>query len=175
MDLDTDKGAQSAPHAEFQPEPTTLILGLGNTLLSDEGAGVYVVRELQRRHPDAEGVEYMDGGTLSFTLAGPIESSESLIVIDTAQLDSEPGTIAVFEGADMDHFVMTGRKSSVHEVSLLDLLAVTHLAGHLPKRRALVGIQPEFIDWGDGPTECVAAAIDTACEKVLQVMERWAQ
>lgn len=155
------------------PARKILILGLGNTLLSDEGAGVYVVRELAHRHPDREDLEYMDGGTLSFTLAGPIEESAALIVVDTAQLDSAPGTVAVFEGADMDHFVTTGKKSSVHEVSLMDLLAVAHLEGHLPERRALVGIQPAYIDWGDGPTEAVAKAIPIACERVLEILRKW--
>lgn len=151
----------------------TLILGLGNTLLSDEGAGVYVVRELARHHGQRPDVEYMDGGTLSFTLAGPIEESAALIVVDTAELDATPGTVQVFEGDAMDHFVTTGKKSSVHEVSLMDLLAVAHLEGHLPQRRALVGIQPGYIDWGDGPTEPVAEAIPHACDRVLQILGKW--
>jgi hydrogenase maturation protease len=173
MSLSIHKNEQETPAAAFQPLPRTLVLGLGNTLLSDEGAGVYVVRELERREPGNPDVEFMDGGTLSFTLAGPIESSQALIVVDTAQLDAAPGTIAVFEGEAMDEFVTTGKKTSVHEVSLMDLLAVTHLEGHLPQQRALVGIQPGVIDWGDGPTDAVATAIPKACEMVLQIMERW--
>ncbi len=46
----------------------TLILGIGNTLLSDEGAGVHAVRMLAERLQDHDSVETMDGGTLSFTL-----------------------------------------------------------------------------------------------------------
>lgn len=151
----------------------TLVLGLGNTLLSDEGAGVYVVRELARTHGGEQGLEFMDGGTLSFTLAGPIEESGALIVIDTAELEAAPGAVRLFEGPHMDEFVTTGKKNSVHEVSLLDLLAVVRLEGHLPERRALVGIQPGCIDWGDGPTQAVARAIPTACEQVMQLVQRW--
>lgn len=151
----------------------TLVLGLGNTLLSDEGAGVYAVRELARSHGGRRDLEFLDGGTLSFTLAGPIAQCDALIVIDTAELEAAPGTVRLFEGALMDEFVIAGKKHSVHEVSLLDLLAVARLEGHLPERRALVGIQPACIHWGDGPTEAVARAIPTACREVMQLVKRW--
>jgi hydrogenase maturation protease len=79
----------------------------------------------------------------------------------------------VFEGDAMDQFVSTGAKSSVHEVSLSDLLAIAALEGLLPERRALVGIQPRDFDWGDQPTEEVARAIPVACEAVLEITRRW--
>lgn len=154
-------------------EKKILVLGLGNTLLSDEGVGVYVIDELARQDPDARHANYMDGGTLSFTLAGPIEEAAALIVVDTAQLDAEPGTIRVFEGPDMDVFVGSGKKSSVHEVSLHDLLAIASLEGNLPERRALIGIQPIHLDWGKEPSPRVAAAIPAACDAVHTLLNRW--
>ena len=150
-----------------------LVLGLGNTLLSDEGVGVYVIDELARLDPDMAHADYMDGGTLSFTLAGPIEEAAALIVVDTAQLDQEPGSIRVFEGEAMDEFVGSGKKSSVHEVSLHDLLAIASLEGNLPEHRALVGIQPVELDWGSEPSAAVAAAIPAACDAVQQLMRKW--
>ena len=72
----------------------TLILGIGNTLLSDEGIGVHVLADLENSaSPVLENVTTMDGGTLSFTLAGPIENCEQFIVIDAAELKSDPGTV----------------------------------------------------------------------------------
>ena len=47
----------------------TLVLGIGNTLLSDEGAGIHALNLLQSYHPDASNLVYIDGGTLNFTLA----------------------------------------------------------------------------------------------------------
>ncbi len=151
----------------------TLVLGLGNTLLSDEGAGVYVVRELEKSHPPSERIHFLDGGTLSFTLAGPIEEADELIVVDTAELHAEPGTVRVFTGDEMDAFVATGKKSSVHEVSLMDLMAIAHLEDHLPARRALVGIQPQLIDWGDAPSGAVSKAIPLACKQVVNLVGQW--
>ena len=152
---------------------TTLVLGIGNTLLCDEGVGVHTVRALVQNHSHLADVEFMDGGTLSFSLAGDVEDASQLIVIDAAELDSPPGTVRTFIGADMDRFLGVNRKRSVHEVSLLDLMAVAHLAGHLPERRALIGIQPDVVDWGDAPTTAVAQAIPQACDLTLELIEAW--
>ena len=150
-----------------------LVLGLGNTLLGDEAVGVETIRYLQSRHPGLDNTEMLDGGTLSFTLAGPIEDADALIVIDAAQLNSEPGTVRVYEGAEMDRFVMGSKKSSVHEISLADLLVIAQLSDHLPPYRALVGIQPQTIDWSDSLSESVQRAIPLACDQALRLMTRW--
>lgn len=151
----------------------TLVLGLGNTLLGDEGAGIYVVRALQQQHPGLMDVEFLDGGTLSFTLAGPIEDADNLIVIDATQLKQQPGAVHLFEGEEMDHFLGSNRKSSVHEVSLMDLMAIAYLAEALPARRALIGIQPEYLDWSDSLTDTVARAVPVACDIAMGLIERW--
>jgi len=150
----------------------TLVLGIGNTLLTDEGVGVHVLDRLGATDLP-EDVELLDGGTLSFTLAGPIEEADALVVVDAANLKSTAGSLQVFEGQDMDAFLMGNRKSSVHEVGLTDLRAIAILAGHWPERRALVAIQPEAVDWGEDPTPAVAAAIPPAVDAVLGLIRRW--
>jgi hydrogenase maturation protease len=153
-------------------EPAVLVLGIGNTLLSDEGVGVHAVRCLEAEQA-MPGVQYLDGGTLSFTLAGAIEDSEQLIVVDAAELGAPAGTVRCFEGDAMDEFLGSSRKRSVHEVSLLDLMAVVLLAGRLPKQRALVGIQPENLDWGQEPSPAVRHSIPAACAQVRDLIRRW--
>jgi hydrogenase maturation protease len=149
------------------------ILGIGNTLLQDEGAGVHVVRMLAGEVAGRDDIELMDGGTLSFSLAGAIEDAQQLIVIDAAQMGGEPGSTRVFEGEQMDAFIGGQRKRSVHEVSLVDLMMIARLADHLPQQRALIGIQPHEIDWGETPSPAVAAAIPQACNHALQLIEAW--
>jgi hydrogenase maturation protease len=151
-----------------------LVLGIGNTLLSDEGVGIHVVSALLAA-PEGprENVEYLDGGTLSFTLAGPIQDADALIVVDAAQLDAAAGTLQVFLGEDMDRFLNTNQKSSVHEVGLTDLRAIAILAGHWPERRALLGIQPQALDWGEQPTSPVAATIPLACHRINSLIDTW--
>ncbi|MDA8365070.1 MAG: HyaD/HybD family hydrogenase maturation endopeptidase [Gammaproteobacteria bacterium] len=149
------------------------MLGLGNTLLGDEGAGVHAVRQMQQLHSGHPDIEFMDGGTLSFTLAGPIEQADNLIVVDAAELHAPAGTLRVFVGEEMDRFLGGSRKASVHEVSLLDLMSVALLAGRLPRQRALVGIQPQFLDWADRPSEAVARAIPRVCSEVISLAGAW--
>ena len=60
-------------------------------------------------------------------------------------------------------------------MSLLDLLHISRLTERLPARRALVGIQPELVDWGEQPTEKVLAAIPTASQHALQLIEDWSR
>jgi hydrogenase maturation protease len=154
-------------------DTTTLVLGLGNTLLGDEGAGVRAIDRLQSQQPDLQGVEYLDGGTLSFTLAGPIEEADQLIVIDVAQLNQPPGVVEVFEGDEMDRFVGEGKKTTAHEVSLLDLLAIAHLSESLPPKRALIAIQPQCIDWGETLSDAVEQALPRVCDRSLELIHRW--
>lgn len=150
----------------------TLILGIGNTLLSDEGAGIHMLSYLEEHYPDLPGVEYLDGGTLSFTLAVWIEAADNLVVVDAAELNAAPGTIEVFSGADMDRFA--GRtKRSVHEVSLGDLLAIAHLTDALPEQRALVAIQPQHIDWGSSLSEPVGQSLPQAALRIARLVRQW--
>ena len=150
-----------------------LILGIGNTLLSDEGAGVHAMRALQEAIGDRPGVSFLDGGTLSFTLAGPVADCDALLVLDTAQLHAEPGTLRVFEGAEMDEFLTTGPKTSVHEVSLMEVLGMARIQDRLPARRALVGVQPASLDWGMEPTEAVAAALPQMAALAEAKLKEW--
>ena len=150
----------------------TTILGIGNTLLRDEGIGIHVLKALQARLPADDARSFVDGGTLSFTLAAEIEASDRLIVIDAAQLGEEPGTVRCFIDKEMDSF-LGSCKRSVHEVGLLDLFDIARLTQTLPGQRALVGIQPASVDWGEEPTEAVAAAIPVAVQKVCDLLELW--
>jgi hydrogenase maturation protease len=127
---------------------------------------------LRCSHPWIERHTLVDGGTLSFTLAPLLEEADNLIVIDAAQLNAPPGTVQVFEGIEMDRFA--GRtKRSVHEVSLGDLLAITHLTEMIPANRALVAIQPEYVDWGHTLSEPVQQALPHAAQAVEQLLNSW--
>lgn len=155
------------------PSRNVLILGIGNSLLRDEGAGIHALHRLREELSGCDDIDFIDGGTLSFTLAGHIEDTSHLIVLDAAQLDAAPGHSQVFEGEAMDEFIGSNRKCSVHEVSLLDLMAIARLSDRLPERRALIGIQPAEIDWGEHPSAAVAAAMPQVCAQARKLIEEW--
>ncbi len=151
----------------------TLVMGIGNTLLSDEGIGIHVLNHLQQHNLLPPTIQYLDGGTLSFTLANPIEQCDQLVVIDASELKSPAGTIKTFEDDAMDTFITSGNKKSVHEVGLADVMSIAMLSGNLPAKRALVGIQPAKLDWGEHPTESVKNCIPKACESIQQLISKW--
>lgn len=151
----------------------TLVLGIGNTLLTDEGVGVHVLQALESELGHLPDVTLLDGGTLSFTLAGPIEEADALIVVDAANIKTEPGGWTLLKGEEMDAFLMSNRKASVHEVGLTDLRAIAILAGHWPEKRAMLAIQPQTIDWGEHPTPVVAAAIPPVCAAIVEQIREW--
>jgi hydrogenase maturation protease len=151
---------------------STLILGIGNTLLSDEGAGVHLINRMRAATGALPGVEYLDGGTLSFTLAEPIAQTSRLIVVDAARMKQPPGTVQIYREAEMDEY-LKGNRASVHEVSLGDLLDIARLSETLPARRCLVGIEPLELDWGESPSPVVSEAIDQAIEQILALLREW--
>lgn len=152
---------------------SAVVLGIGNTLLCDEGAGVHVLAALGTRD-ESSGMTLVDGGTLNFALLTHLEDAAALIVVDAGNLMASPGTVSSFEGEAMDSFLArTDRRRTVHEVGLLDLLAIALLRETLPARRALVCIQPARVDWGLTVTPAVEPAVDRAADEVLRILRRW--
>jgi hydrogenase maturation protease len=150
----------------------TLVLGIGNTLLSDEGAGIHALNLLQSEYADIPNITFLDGGTLSFTLASWIEDCDNLIVFDAAQLDLPAGSVKTFVGPEMDAFLGAAKRSA-HEVGLMDLMDIARITGHLPANRALIGIQPEFMDWGMQPTRTVFRGLPKAVNEAIKLFNTW--
>ena len=152
--------------------PPALVLGFGNVLLSDDGAGVQLVERLRSEFGDGAAT-FIDAGTLSFSLLSYIEATNSMLVIDAAEINDAAGTIRLFEGAAMDRFLTSNRRRTVHEVGLIDLLDMARLQDCLPRRRALLCIQPLRIDWSEALSAPVAAALPEAARQASELLRRW--
>ena len=151
---------------------STLVLGVGNTLLADEGAGVHAMRFLEKNY-DLPDTVFLDGGTLSFTLADDIANATNLLIFDAARMDLAAGCIRVFEGNAFDEFLRSGVQS-VHEVGFADLMDIARLQECLPQNYALIGIQPEVFGWGDQPGSSVSAALPDAAAQAAALISGWA-
>lgn len=163
---------ESAEGLDQRPLQEMLVLGLGNTVLTDDGVGVHVIRALESNHILDDSVTTQDGGTVGLGLLPEISRSDVLIVVDAAELDAVPGTIRVFEADAMD--IQVGKnKGSVHEIALSDLMTAAAILGTRPKRRALVAIQPAEIGWGTEPTTEIAEVIPEACATVARLVRKW--
>ncbi len=152
-----------------------MILGIGNTLLKDEGIGIHLLNYIEEQNPQwqsCDKIEMIDGGTLSFDLLASIQADQDLIVLDAINLNQSPGTVYCLQDQAMDEFLSQPGKS-VHEVSLQDLFDMSRLVDQLPEKRALIGIQPESIDWGCELTAVVQQALPAAEIQIKQILEQW--
>ena len=150
----------------------TLVLGIGNTLLTDEGAGIHALNLLQSEYSDIPNLTFLDGGTLSFTLASWIEDCTNLLVFDAAELNQPAGTVKSFIGNEMDDFLGSSKRSA-HEVGLLDLIDIARITDNLPSNRALIGIQPQTMSWGMEPTPEVANSLKQAANEAASIIKKW--
>lgn len=120
-----------------------LVLGLGNILMNDDGAGVIVVRELKESLSENENLKVMDGGTLGLDLLGYIEWADKLIIVDAVDMGFKPGTVIRAEGEDINPIFES--KLSPHQMGLRDILLAAELTGKMPAEIVLFGIQTESI------------------------------
>lgn len=150
---------------------TTLVLGLGNILLKDDGVGVHAVRALEEGYSFSEGVELLDGGTKGLDLLPYVEGCERLLILDALEMDAPPGTVKVVEGDAISAVLST--KLTVHQIALPDLLFAARFMGVAPRESALVGVQPESLDMGLDMTDTLNGALGEFVEAALQRLKRW--
>ena len=147
------------------------IVGIGNNLLTDDGAGIHALN-LLADGPADEDVDCIDGGTVGLALLDRLSAHDGLIALDAMILGKKPGTVTVLQGEDMDTH-LRNQRGSVHEVGLSDLMDALRLRGELPDNRALIGIEPANMDWGTEPTPQVAAAVPQAADLARQLVQAW--
>ena len=143
-----------------------LVIGLGNVLLKDEGAGVRCVEYLKQRGPH-DGIKLVDGATLGFDLLEEIKGFETVVLVDAVDMGKEPGHIASFS-ADQVSIVPDGGKLSLHEINLVDVIQLGKKMGYNFGNVKIVGIQPEDISRSDRLSETIEKRLPALAEKVLR-------
>jgi hydrogenase maturation protease len=141
----------------------TLVLGLGNVLMGDEGIGVHVVRALEK-HTLPAGVECLDGGTGGFVLLEPLQNADRIILIDAAADGNPLGTVTRTTPRFSHDYPPT---LTAHDIGVKDLLDVFYIQGGGPDI-VLYAItidpqQPISMELSEG----AARAADEAIERIL--------
>ncbi|HQU83362.1 MAG TPA: hydrogenase maturation protease [Pyrinomonadaceae bacterium] len=107
----------------------TLILGIGNILMGDEGIGVHVVNSFEEIALPAN-VETLDGGTGSFLLLEPMQTAEKVILIDATIDGAETGTVQRLRPRFSKDYPKT---LTAHDIGLKDLIDAFYLMGKVPE------------------------------------------
>jgi hydrogenase maturation protease len=150
----------------------TLVLGLGNILLGDEGVGVRIIERLLEQVDFPEEVQVLDGGTLGLDLLPYLEDAARLLVVDAAQARKPPGTLIRLSGTEIPIFLDTS-KVSPHQEGLQDLLAVAALKGTLPQEVVFLGVQVGSLGVSLELSPAVAVQVDPMVDRVLEELAQW--
>lgn len=145
------------------------VIGVGNVLMRDEGAGVRAIESLQARYEFSPNVQLMDGGTLGMELLNPIQEADILIVADIVRYNVEPGTLHRLTFSELKSRITS--KHSMHEVTFTETLTLAEIMGTLPET-IIVGIEPKDISgWNTELSEPVLAAMPGFEQNILKEIE----
>lgn len=144
----------------------TLVMGIGNLLMGDEGVGVHVARRLARE-PFPPHVDVLDGGTGGFHLLEPLTSHDPVILVD-ATTDGRPaGTVSVIEPRYASDFPPT---LTAHDIGLRDLIVSAAMLNKLPRVRLVTVSIHEMQPMELALSPAVEAAVPRVVEQVWQLI-----
>ncbi len=147
------------------------VLGIGNTILSDEGFGVRVVEYLQKNFTFPENVNLIDGGTLGVELTHFVTGTRRLLIIDSIDGGVAPGT--TFHLQDDEIHAHFAQKISAHEVGIQDVLTMLELSSKKIPRVELIGAQPFSLEAGVELTEPMKKLVPIFADKAVEILRSW--
>jgi hydrogenase maturation protease len=136
----------------------TLIAGVGNVLLGDEGVGVHAVRALLEEGPP-DGADVVDAGTALDALLPELHQYQTLILVDAVRGGGTPGAIYRMDVRSPSDLAGACRPLSLHEFGVAEALAEAQALGVLPRRVVLLGVEPGRIGPGLELSEAATAAL----------------
>ena len=147
------------------------ILGIGNTLYTDEGLGVHALAVLQTIYSMDPQVQLIDGSTDGMSLLGPVEDTDYLIVIDAINAGKEGGHIIELHGNDIPAYY--GIKMSIHQLGFQEVLLASKLREKYPKNIVMIGMQPTSLELGMGLSQTNEAQLPKMLALVEQQVNKW--
>lgn len=147
------------------------VLGIGNTLLQDEGFGVKVVENLIHSYSFSPEIALLDGGTLGIELLSYLSDTRRLIIVDAIDGTLAPGEQYEFRNEEVNAYF--SEKVSMHELGIQEVIAVRRILERPIEEIVIVGVQPAVLDTGLELTPAVAAQVQPVTAKVLAQLHAW--
>jgi hydrogenase maturation protease len=141
-----------------------VVLGLGNVLHADDGAGVQAIQRLRQDARVPEDVSLVEGGTLGLELLPYVWDCSRLIVIDAVDVGEAPGTVVRMTGEELNS--LPGN-ASVHQLGVSDLLVALRVLAQREPEVVLLGAQPANTDWSTELSPAMVAAMDSLVEAAI--------
>lgn len=152
----------------------TLVVGLGNPLMTDDGIGLAALARLREVWDPAPetGVELVDGGTWGLFLLPEIERAGQVVFLDAIRAGAAPGTVVELEREAIPR-ALDATGLSVHQIGLRDLVALATIRGTLPARTVAIGVQPDRVEMGTEISAVAALALDEVVARTLARLAVW--
>jgi hydrogenase maturation protease len=158
------------PRPCLTPRPT-VVIGLGNPVMGDDGLGVAAVARLRDEWGVPPEVALVDGGTWGLNLLPDIEDAGRLLLVDAIDRGLPPGTEIVLEREEIPRYL--AMKLSPHQVDLREVLALAELRGRLPRHVVAVGMQPERVELGVSLSPALDARLDRLVRLLVDHLGAW--
>jgi len=149
----------------------TVVIGLGNPLMGDDGLGLAALGLLQSRWTFDPPVRLVDGGTWGLTLLPTFEDAERVLLLDAINVGAAPGAPVWLAGADLPRTLAL--KVSPHQVDVREVLALAELRGTVPDPLVAIGLQPAEIRMQTALSAPVAAGLPGLVEQAVSQLEEW--
>jgi len=146
-----------------------VVLGLGNTLHSDDGVGSQAIQRLRNDARVPEGVTLIEGGTLGLELLPYIWDCSYLLVLDAVDIGESPGTLVRMSNQELQTLPSKG---SVHQLGVADLLVGLRVLARQQPTVVLLGVQPATTDWGTELSPAVEAVMRSLIEAAVAELIR---
>ena len=153
----------------------TLILGLGNPILTDDGVGVRVAERIRSLLPDDTEIEVSEVSIGGLTLMESMIGYDRVILIDAyLSQDGIPGSFRRMSLDDIRREFPTQHSASPHDASLITALEAGQRMGfRIPEHITIYAIHVQNIeDFSEQPTPAVAAAIPMVTQAVLEEIQK---
>lgn len=147
-----------------------VILGVGNTLMSDDGLGIRAVEYLQQHGVFADAVTLLSAGTSAMALRRPLAACDWAILLDAIVAETPVGSL--YSCHDPSLLPRLSRGLSAHHLGLADLLKVLEMTGELPARLSLFGLVPGRVEPGLVLSPPVSAAIPQLSGAVVDCLQQ---
>ena len=145
----------------------TIVLGLGNPLMADEGIGGYLIGELQKQADRFHDIDFVDAGTGGFNLLHYLDGRKKAIIIDCALMGTPPGTIKKFSPEDVESTKKLAHYS-LHEADIIKVLQMAKMLGQCPETVIIFGIEPETIEQRQSLSPALLERIDSYLEQITK-------
>jgi hydrogenase maturation protease len=152
------------------PAPATcVVLGLGNTLHSDDGIGPQAIERLRGDARIPADVALIEGGTLGLELLTYIWDCSYLLVLDAVDVGQPPGTLVRMSSQEVQTLPSQG---SVHQLGVADLLVALRILASRTPEIVLLGVQPASTEWGTELSPAVAAVLPALADAAVAELGR---